>query len=43
MSICGVNKVALNRNKNKEWYMTVEDQIKYGVVDKMLEDFDEIL
>ena len=43
MAICGVNKVALNRNKNKEWYMTVEDQIKYGVVDKMLEDFDEIL
>lgn len=43
MSICGVNKVALNRNKNKEWYMTVEDQIKYGVVDKILEDFDEIL
>lgn len=43
MSICGVNKVALNRNKNKEWYMTVEDQIKYGVVDKMLESFDEIL
>lgn len=43
MSICGVNKVALHRNKNKEWYMTVEDQIKYGVVDKMLESFDEIL
>lgn len=43
MAICGVNKVALNRNKNKEWYMTVEDQIKYGVVDKILEDFDEIL
>lgn len=43
MAICGVNKVALNRNKNKEWYMTVEDQIKYGVVDKMLESFDEIL
>lgn len=43
MAICSVNKVALNRNKNKEWYMTVEDQIKYGVVDKMLEDFDEIL
>lgn len=43
MAICGVNEVALNRNKNKEWYMTVEDQIKYGVVDKILENFDEIL
>lgn len=43
MEICGVDKTALNRNKNKEWYMTAEDQIKYGVVDKILENFDEIL
>lgn len=33
----------LNKYKNKEWYLYSEDQLKYGVVNNIVEDIDEIL
>ena len=32
----------LNKNKGREWYLYVEDQIKYKIVDKVIEDIDEL-
>lgn len=33
----------LNKYKNKEWYLYAEDQTKYRIVDKIIDDIDEIL
>ena len=33
----------LNKYKSKEWYLYSEDQIKYGIVNKVIEDIDEIM
>lgn len=32
-----------NKYKNKEWYLYSEDQVNYHIVDKIVEDIDEIL
>lgn len=32
-----------NKNKNKEWYIYSEDQLKYGMVNKIVDDISEIL
>ena len=32
-----------NKYKSKEWYLYSEDQLKYRVVDKIIDDIDEIL
>lgn len=33
----------LNKYKSKEWYLYSDDQIKYGIVNKIIEDIDEIM
>lgn len=33
----------LNKYKSKEWYLYAEEQVKYHVVDKIIDDIDEIL
>ena len=33
----------LNKYKSKEWYLYSEDQIKHGIVNKIIEDIDEII
>lgn len=38
-----IDTKTLNKYKNKEWYLYSEDQIKYGIVDKVVEDIIEIL
>ena len=38
-----IDKKTYNKYKNKEWYLYSEDQIKYGVCDKIIDDIDEIL
>ena len=38
-----VKKIVLNKYKNKEWFLYSEDQLKYGIVDKIIDDIDEIL
>lgn len=32
-----------NRNKTKDWYLTVNELVEYNVVDKIVESFDEII
>lgn len=38
-----IDTKTLNKYKNKEWYLYAEDQIKYGITDKIVEDITEIL
>lgn len=38
-----IDTKTFNKYKNKEWYLYSEDQIKYGVCDKIIDDIDEIL
>ena len=38
-----IDTKTLNRYKNKEWYLYSEDQVKYRIVDKIVEDITEIL
>ncbi len=38
-----IDKRTFNKFKEKEWYMDADDQLKYGVVDSIIESLDEIL
>lgn len=38
-----IDTKTFNKYKNKEWYLYSEDQIKYHIVDKIVEDITEIL
>ena len=31
-----------DKNRNKDWYLSDEEQVSYGVVNKIIENFDEI-
>jgi ATP-dependent Clp protease protease subunit len=38
-----IDTKTLNRYKSKEWYLYANDQVKYGIVEKIVDDIDEIL
>lgn len=38
-----INTKTFNKYKSKEWYLYSEDQIKFGIVNKIIDDIDEIL
>lgn len=38
-----IDAKTLNKYKNKEWYLYSEDQVKYNIVNKIIDDIDEIL
>ena len=38
-----IDSKTLNKYKSKEWYLYAEDQVKYRVVDKIIDNIDEIL
>ena len=38
-----IDTKTFNKYKSKEWYMYSEDQLKFGVVNQIVEDIDEIL
>lgn len=38
-----IDTKTLNKYKTKEWYLYAEDQVKYGIVNKIIDDIDEIL
>ena len=38
-----IDTKTLNKYKNKEWYLYAEDQIRYHIVDKIIDDIDEII
>ena len=38
----GIDEKIFNRNKNKDWYLTSEELVKYKVVDKLVDSLDDI-
>ena len=37
-----INKSLFSKNKTKDWFMSSQEQLEYGVVDKIIDDIDEI-
>ena len=42
LSRTNLSEKIFNRNKNKDWYFTSEELIEYGIVDKIINDFEDI-
>ena len=38
-----IDERTFRKNRAKDWYMTEEEQVQYGIVDKTLESLDEII
>ena len=38
-----IDEKTFNKNKNKDWYLTSEELIKYKVIDKFIDNLDDIL
>ena len=38
-----IDTKTFNKYKSKEWYLYAEEQLKYHIVDKLIDDIDEIL
>lgn len=43
LSRTSIPNTLFSKNKSKDWYLTSDELIKYGVVDKIVESFDEIV
>lgn len=43
LSRTSIDEKTFNKNKAKDWYLTTEELLKYNVVDKLIENFDEII
>ena len=38
-----IDKTLFNKKRKSEWYMDAEEQLKYGVVDKIVDNLEELL
>ena len=38
-----INPKLFNKNKNKDWYMSDEEQLEYGVIDKIVNSLSEVI
>ena len=38
-----ISKETLNKKKSSEWYMLADEQLQLGIVDKIVDDIDEVL
>lgn len=38
-----ISKETLNKKKSSEWYMLADEQLQLGIVDKIIDDIDEVL
>ena len=39
----GMDTKVFNRNKSKDWYLSDDEQVTYGIVDKIITSLDEII
>ena len=37
-----IDEKTFNKNKNKDWYFTPDELVKFNIVDKLIESFDDI-
>lgn len=38
-----IDRKTLNKYKEKEWYLTADEQVQYGIVDSIIQSLDEIV
>ena len=43
MDRCNVDQKVFNRNKKKDWYLTAEEMLEYGMIDKIIDSLDEVM
>lgn len=43
ISHTNIDQKLFNKNKSKDWFITTEEQLSLGIVDKIVDDLDEIL
>ena len=43
LSHTNIDSKLFNKNKSKDWFINTEDQLSLGIVDKIVDDLDEIL
>lgn len=41
MSHSSIDKKTMTKNQAKDWYLDADEQVKYGIVDKIADDIDE--
>ena len=40
---CHIDPKLFNRNKKNDWYMTANEMLEYGIVDKIIDTLDEVI
>lgn len=43
MERTSIDEKMYKKNKSKDWYFDAQEQVKYGIVDKVIEDLDELI
>ena len=43
ISRTNIDEALFDENKSKDWYLSNEEQVSYGVIDKIIDTLDEIL
>lgn len=43
MDHCHIDQKLFNRKKKTDWYMTAEEMLEYGIVDRIIESLDEVI
>lgn len=40
---CNIDQKLFNRKKKTDWYMTADEMLEYGIVDKIIDSLDEVI
>lgn len=43
MEHCSIDPKLFNRNKKKDWYMTSDEMLEYGIVNEIIDSLDDVL
>lgn len=43
MERTGISSTVYNKKKTKDWYLPIDEQLKYGVIHKIIDNFDELM
>ena len=43
MDHCNVDQKLFNRKRKMDWYLNAEEMLEYGMVDKIIDNLDEVM
>ena len=43
MERCNIDQKLFNRKKKMDWYLTADEMLEYGMIDKIIDDLDEVM